>query len=178
MITAKMRQELMTEPLRYEADQIAGLTPIEAQLVLEHNVPSHQLESKLPGLVEAHERQRRAAADAAALEAAAMEEERRRRRLAEQQQQQTADSSSLPEAAAGATTTTTTTWHQVVRVLPPHRQSGEEEVVGMFLDRAEAEFALGVHENLAEKKKKRAADRKRDASSDGGSFEVRTIVKD
>ena len=207
MITARMRQELTTAELGYDAAQIAGLTPIEAMLILEHRLPSAQVSVKLPALVQAYEReQQQAAAEAAAREAAIMERARRREVVKQQQQEQppppkqaedlrnsqtaeilqsanddatTADSttaqsprtSDAPADPSATTSTSTTRWHQIVRVSSPDKE--EEEVVGLFLDRQEAEFARTVHQNLSDERAKRE---NHAAASD--NFEVRTVVKD
>ena len=79
-----------------------------------------------------------------------------------------------------------TTWHQVVEIVPPSRNpdtatttisASAPSVVGMFLDRKEAEFARGVHQDLANE---RAADTINSKRNLGGTstFEVRTVVKE
>ena len=89
-----------------------------------------------------------------------------------------------------------TTWHQVIEIMAPTNEDEEDtstnnstttsatnnNVVGMFLDRQEAEFARSVHEDLAVE---RSARQNKDShhhhhhgSTRPSTFEIRTIVKD
>ena len=89
-----------------------------------------------------------------------------------------------------------TTWHQVIEIMAPTNEDEEDtstnnstttsatnnNVVGMFLDRQEAEFARSVHEDLAVE---RSARQKKDnhhhhhgSPTRPSTFEIRTIVKD
>ncbi len=69
MVTAAMRQEL-TERLELSEDQIKRLTPLQASLILQNNVPAHEVSSKLPELEHQHFEMQQAANQSAA--AAAM----------------------------------------------------------------------------------------------------------
>ena len=53
MVTSTMRQEL-TERLSYSEEQIKRLTPLQASLILQHDVPSHEVSIKLPELENQH----------------------------------------------------------------------------------------------------------------------------
>ena len=53
MITTAMRKEL-SENLSYTAENIKSLTPVDASLILHHQLKPEEIEEKLPGLLEAH----------------------------------------------------------------------------------------------------------------------------
>lgn len=94
MVTAAMRQEL-TERLAYSEEQIKRLTPLQASLVLHHDVPSHEVESKLPDLEQEHlEMQEAANASAAmaAMQAQAPPPPQQQQQDEQQQQQQSSES--------------------------------------------------------------------------------------
>ena len=75
MITATMRKEL-SDSLGYTAEQIKGLTPMEASLILHHKILPDDREQKLPMLVQAYEQeQERLQQEAAAAAKVAAEEE-------------------------------------------------------------------------------------------------------
>jgi hypothetical protein len=85
MVTSSMRAEL-TDRLGYDADQLRKLTPLQATLILEHDVTSADQFERLPSLVQAHQ-------DAVETEANRQraeqerEQEAKSRVLANQQQQ-------------------------------------------------------------------------------------------
>ena len=99
MITGAMRKE-MSDNLGYTAEQIKGLTPVEASLILHHQVSPNEKEEKLPGLVQAYEEEQ----DRIAKEEKERQEQQRIKDEAEAFQK--AKEAQETEALATATTTT------------------------------------------------------------------------
>lgn len=164
MITSSMRQEL-TERLQYEPHQIKSLTPTDAMLILDNSVKPSDVKAQLPALQKEYEEARVLAAEEAAKQHAAEVEQKRRESELSSVIEESVSRSVPSDDEQG------TTWYQVVEC-----KDGEEpSVVGMYLDKAEAEFGQQTHQDLADKRVER--DKYTDPEKPS-TFEIRTVVKE
>jgi hypothetical protein len=94
MVTTAMKTDL-TDRLGYNVDQIKQLTPMQASLVLHHNVTPATMEQELPTLMQAHEEAERVQQEEEEVQREQQEQQQREEQ--QQQQQEDADTRQLAE---------------------------------------------------------------------------------
>jgi hypothetical protein len=178
MITSSMRQELLGESYRYDAEQIKHMTPIDASLILQHGITSKDYEERLPIVKQEYYRMIQEEQQKAKEEALAVEEAQQQRRQQQQEEErllassqshasepsllvQEAPPSSPFQTSADDNHETTTPregyhkWYQIVEY--PHKDEDDSEprVVAMYKDWKEAQFGMEVHQDLANRRRHR-----------------------
>ena len=158
MITSEMKSEL-TNRLGYETNHIKQLTPLQASLILHHDIEPKDLEEKLPSLEQQHAEEERKR----------QEEEQLRRREQEEQQHATAQQYALSQPAGDprtrglslgnymssnllATNNSQTSgfadnWFEVIE-----SKNGESSRVGLYLDEEEAHIGCETRQMIADRK--------------------------
>lgn len=163
MVTALQKEQLAQ--LGYHELDIKRLKPLEANLLLEHNVTPDQAEAKLPTLLREYEEMERQEQEKRRLQMA-MEQEQQREEEGQQTIHKTASSSSHSSSSIYAVSSsrssnemkasreTTRTWFEVVEVA----KDGDRAVIGLYTSLEEAQLGLDTLQHFAGRRS-RAEDR-------------------
>jgi hypothetical protein len=194
MITASMRLELMNR-LQYTSAEIKTLTPLEASLILQHDLAPPDRPVHLPRLLEQHantmqqQRNEQLAAAAAADTALTSppsgpsEPSIAMSSVTDQEpplQLSVGDdgttSSSLPTASDVSYSFLGTKWYQIVeRKKSAETTDDETVVVAMYLHSHEAELGQETHQLFADRRAERAAAEKKQPLQPASVFEIRQV---
>jgi hypothetical protein len=191
MITASMKQEL-TDNLGYSVDDIKRMTPLQASLVLNHQVAPADYDEKLPILEQEHEaeqeelrRQEAEKAERQRLEQEAQQEKELQSRLRQQRAREesqatfdTTSSSFSTEDLAnsiGVESGFDETWYEVVEIKP----NGDNIRQGLYPNQAEADLGLETREMIRDRQMEKDRERLREEidESDYSTYEIREISR-
>jgi hypothetical protein len=181
MITTSMKQELQ-DTYKYTVDDVKKMTPLQASLVLNHQISPEDYDDKVPALQEEHEKEqeqvRLLEKENIEIRQQEEEEEQRRRQQQEKEQQMmtmkgeyilttpdsATSSSASPEvlaAAIGIQSEMKDTWYEVVEVKP----NGERIRQGLYPNTEEAQEGLETREMIRDRQKEKDEHRHRNDSA-------------
>lgn len=157
MITSRMKQQLQEE-LGYSDTFIKSMTPLQASLVLQHQISPKDYDGKVSQLVEDYHAQQ---------EQQRVQELQRKEQEEREQQQQTAMESNShqlhapsPNSTAGSHNTDAQnpltqrsgiTWYEVIQTEP----NGEESKMGLYRSPEEAQEGIDALEYIAERRQQK-----------------------
>ena len=145
MITSTQRAEL-SERLGYDADHIKQLNPVEASLILRHNVSPEDVNDRLAGLVQDYNEQQ-----AQLHQEAKWEAERVARQRLETVEQEVEGNQVFLEEEFSATESAATAklWYEVVET---RVADGSAIPVALYKDEDEAKLCLELKEGFADRR--------------------------
>jgi hypothetical protein len=199
MITTSMKQELQ-DTYKYTVDDVKKMTPLQASLVLNHQISPEEYDDKVPTLQEEYEKEQEQARllEKEKIEKQQQEEEaeeqQRRQQQQEKEQQKmmtmkdnyilttpdsATSSSASPEvlaAAIGIQSEMKDTWYEVVEVKP----NGERIRQGLYPNEEEAQEGLETREMIRDRQKEKDEHRHRNDSAkkiEYSTFEICEISR-
>lgn len=188
-----MKQDLAE--LGYAEDDVKKQTPLQASLILQHQVPPQECETRLPVLVSEYEKeQEREQEEAAAAAVAAMEQSTAQPKAAAQQQfvnttppppsniitaYSSRDLLLYPHLAEQQSFfSKPRLWFELVQSSDTANAdvAAAEEIVGLYASEQEAEDGLETHQYFAQRHNKNN-DKMESATTSVVSFEIRKVYR-